>query len=362
MCATVEDAYNKIKTGTYDLVLIDVATPAFRGIQLLQRLRREGNRISVIALSTDLREDRRLTNRALELGVDDLICKPVGMNLKDRNFRKSLLLALHGQVQHKQTSEERTSHRKNTAMGPEERGRMHQSLGKEQRQYMTAKDQVNGKGIAERREEAVMNKRERSPGESKPKRKHQLIALTCSTGGPQALHVVLPMLPADLRVPMVVVQHMPEGFTGPLAERLNQLSAVRVKEAEEGEVLEPGVVYIAPGGRHLEVADDQGKGDYIHLTMDPPINSLRPCADVMFHSLKNTSYSEIICVVLTGMGSDGTKGITELNKHKKIYCISESESSCVVYGMPKSIAGTGLANEVVPINEIADAIIKKVEE
>jgi two-component system chemotaxis response regulator CheB len=170
------------------------------------------------------------------------------------------------------------------------------------------------------------------------------------------------MLPADLRVPMVVVQHMPEGFTGPLAERLNQLSAVRVKEAEEGEVLEPGVVYIAPGGRHLEVADDQGKGDYIHLTMDPPINSLRPCADVMFHSLKNTSYSEIICVVLTGMGSDGTKGITELNKHKKIYCISESESSCVVYGMPKSIAGTGLANEVVPINEIADAIIKKVEE
>ena len=184
------------------------------------------------------------------------------------------------------------------------------------------------------------------------------MAIASSTGGPQALRVCLPMLPKHLGVPVVIVQHMPKGFTASLAERIDEVSNVTVREAKEGEVLQKDTVYIAPGGWHLEVKEKSGRLTN-HLSDAPPIGNLRPCADVMFHSLAKLSARRILCVVLTGMGSDGTEGISYLGAYKEIYCITQSADTCVVYGMPKAADQAGLSCESAPITEIASAIAKR---
>ena len=189
--------------------------------------------------------------------------------------------------------------------------------------------------------------------------KFGIIALACSTGGPQALHTLIPMLPEHLGVPMVILQHMPSGFTNSLAERLDNMSKIKVKEATNGELLLPDVVYIAQGGKHFEVDTDRS-GNLISKVYDgPPINNLRPNADVMYKSLIDTNIDKVICVVLTGMGSDGAKGIEALKEKKEIYCITQNEETCVVYGMPRAVELNGLSDASVPLNKIAQTISKK---
>ena len=188
----------------------------------------------------------------------------------------------------------------------------------------------------------------------------KLIALACSTGGPKSLQSVIPYLDRNMDAPMVLVQHMPIGFTKSMAERLNELSKVRVKEAEENDVLKNGWVYVAPGGSHLEVVASKDGTHKIHLSDAPAIGGLRPCANVMYKSLKRSAYDQIVCVVLTGMGADGTEGIRELNRAKPIYVIAQDEPTCVVYGMPKAIAEAGLVDEVVPLTNIPKRIINQV--
>ena len=153
---------------------------------------------------------------------------------------------------------------------------------------------------------------------------------------------------------------MPKGFTSSLAQRLNELSHVTVKEAEEGDVIRKGWVYIAPGGRHIRV-DSKGTDYVIRLSDEDPVEGLRPCANIMYDSLTKSRFDEITCVVLTGMGADGTKGIKNLkDAGRPIHVIGQDEQSCVVYGMPKALAQAGLTDEVVPLNQIADAITKNV--
>ena len=189
--------------------------------------------------------------------------------------------------------------------------------------------------------------------------KFGIIALACSTGGPQALHTLIPMLPEHLGVPMVILQHMPSGFTNSLAERLDNMSKIKVKEATNGELLLPDVVYIAQGGKHFEVDTDRS-GNLISKVYDgPPINNLRPNADVMYKSLIDTNIDKVMCVVLTGMGSDGAKGIEALKEKKEIYCITQNEETCVVYGMPRAVELNGLSDASVPLNKIAQTISKK---
>ena len=158
---------------------------------------------------------------------------------------------------------------------------------------------------------------------------------------------------------MVLVQHMPVGFTKSLADRLNETSKVTVKEAEEGDTLQKGWVYIAPGGKHLEVVCTGGK-HVVHISDAPPIGGLRPCANVMYRSLMQSTYDEIICVVLTGMGGDGTDGITQLSTKKKIYVIAQDRETSVVYGMPKMIFEAGMVDVVQPLEKVADAITRNV--
>ena len=190
--------------------------------------------------------------------------------------------------------------------------------------------------------------------------KNKLVALACSTGGPKSLQQVIPMLPGNLDAGVVLVQHMPAGFTASLAARLNEMSAINVKEAADGDVIKKGWVYIAPGGKHIRVKK-KGSDCVIALSDEAPIEGLRPCANIMYESLAECNYDEITCVVLTGMGADGTNGIKALSRSRKnLYVISQDEETCVVYGMPKAIANTGLVNEVVPLNRVAEAITKNV--
>lgn len=189
---------------------------------------------------------------------------------------------------------------------------------------------------------------------------NKLVALVCSTGGPKALQSVVPKLPKNLAAPVLIVQHMPAGFTDTMAHRLNELSEIKVKEAQEGDVLKNGMVYIAKGGTHLAVREEHGKVS-IYFDDTPPIGGLKPCGNIMYSSICNLfCYDEIVCVVLTGMGADGTKGITELAGHKKIHVIAQDEKSSTVYGMPKAIYESGLTDVVCDLNKIAEEITKKV--
>jgi hypothetical protein len=205
--------------------------------------------------------------------------------------------------------------------------------------------------------EKVVLRRNTEPVRSRNK----LVALACSTGGPKALQSVIPYLPKNLDAPMVLVQHMPAGFTKSMADRLNEVSDIHVKEAEDGDVLKKGTIYIAPGGKHMEIKKSPDGSHKIRLNDElPPIGGLKPCADITYDSLRTCGYDQIVCVVLTGMGADGTKGIKSLAKSKPVYVISQNAETCVVYGMPKSIAETGLVNEVVPLTQVAQTITKNV--
>lgn len=187
----------------------------------------------------------------------------------------------------------------------------------------------------------------------------RLVAIVSSTGGPRALQNVIPMLPANLAAPVLAVQHMPEGFTGTLAARLNQLSAINVKEAENGEPVKAGCAYIAKGGKHL-LFGNGSTGPHIVLDDSDPVVGLKPCGNNMYKSLCGAPYDEIVCVVLTGMGADGTHGIVELARHNRIFVIAQDENSSTVYGMPRAVYERGLVDVVCDIHNIADEIVKKV--
>ncbi len=186
----------------------------------------------------------------------------------------------------------------------------------------------------------------------------QLVAIASSTGGPQALHNLIPMIPKDFPVPIVIVQHMPKGFTDSLAKRITEYSQIPMKEAVDGEELKAATAYIAPGGRHFEVYEESGILR-ARVYDGEPVNNLRPCADVMYESLKYISVPDILCAVLTGMGADGTEGIKSLRKEKHLYVITQDQNTCVVYGMPKAAYSAGLSDEQQPIGSIANSIARK---
>lgn len=187
----------------------------------------------------------------------------------------------------------------------------------------------------------------------------KIVALASSTGGPKALQEFIPLLPLNLNAPMCIVQHMPSGFTKALADRLNDISAIRVKEAEEGERLENGCVYISKGGMHLNI-HRVGPNYKIHYSDEPHREGVKPCANYMYESLINSNFDEIICVVLTGMGADGTAGIKSLNEHKKTTILVQNEETCTVFGMPKAVIKAGLADEGHDLQTLAVEIIQNV--
>ena len=185
------------------------------------------------------------------------------------------------------------------------------------------------------------------------------VAIASSTGGPKALQSLIPFLPAELDAPVFIVQHMPAGFTEALSIRLDQLSGLSVKEAAEGDAAEKGHAYLARGGRHMEIRKKAGK-ETLHYMDEPPREGVRPCANYMYESLMDSNYDEIICVLLTGMGADGTEGIRHLKEKKKVTVIAQDEETCTVYGMPKSVVQAQLADKILPLTQIAGEITKNV--
>lgn len=293
-----------------NLIFLDINMPIMDGVELLKEMKREKLEIPTIVFSTIAERSSAETIEALSLGAIDFLKKPENILVNMDSFREKVYRIL--------------------AVLEEE----------------------------EAETEAVLK-----PVVYKPHKPHRqsksghgkLVALACSTGGPRALQEVIPLLPANLDAPMLIVQHMPEGFTASLAQRLDTMSAVTVEEAAEGEVLRKGHVYIAKGGNHMRIVYEHGQ-HRIQLGKDEPVSGLRPYANYMYESLIQSDYHEIICVVLTGMGADGTKGIEKLNRKKNIYVISQDKETSTVYGMPKMVAQAGLTDEVVSLNQVADAI------
>lgn len=183
-----------------------------------------------------------------------------------------------------------------------------------------------------------------------------VVGLATSTGGPEALTHVIPRLPANFPLPIVLVQHMPPLFTQSLAQSLNNKSLVTVKEGQPGDILLPGHVYIAPGGKHMVVRSINNK-PVLAMNEDPPEQSVRPAADVLFRSLADyPGRRAVLSVVMTGMGEDGLAGIKLLNV-SGTYCLTQSEDTCVVYGMPRAVDAAELSNEQVSLNKIADRMV-----
>lgn len=187
----------------------------------------------------------------------------------------------------------------------------------------------------------------------------KIVAIASSTGGPKALQQLIPLLPSNLKAPVLIVQHMPAGFTEALSKRLDTLSPLSVKEAEDGDVIQQGSVYVARGGRHMKVAKNAGKY-VIRYSDEPAREGVRPCANYMYESLADSDYDEVVCAVLTGMGADGTAGIKNLMEKKRLTVYAQDEESCAVYGMPRSIVLAGLTPKGIPLAQIAQEIIKNV--
>ncbi len=314
-------------------VLCDINMPGMDGISLLRIAKDEGMRPPFIMCSSS--NDAQDTIAALEFGAIEFIKKPENIYRHGQFFDSRVLRAL-------QAAEE-----------------VYNKTGVQQR-TVTYSEAVSPLRVPKKEPVKQVQERLRVTSSKANKNGHsKLVALVCSTGGPRALQYVIPKLPKNLAAPVLIVQHMPVGFTASLAARMNELSEIRVKEAEEGERITNGVCYIAKGGTHLAVTTEPGVTK-IKFDDTPPIVGLKPCGNIMYNSLHDVSYDEIVCVVLTGMGADGTKGIQELSKHKPIYVIAQDEKSSTVYGMPKAIYESGLTDCVCDINKIAEEIVKKV--
>lgn len=182
-----------------------------------------------------------------------------------------------------------------------------------------------------------------------------LVAIGVSTGGPPAVQKVLSSLPKDFPASIVIAQHMPAAFTGPFAKRLDGVCQVSVKEAETGDRLMPGHVFVAPGGKHLKVVQ-RGTRTEIEITGDPADALYKPSANVLCGSAGEAGGRRSLGVILTGMGSDGLEGVKIL-KQKGGRALAQSDATCVVYGMPKAIVDAGLADEIVDIDDMAQAIM-----
>ena len=196
-----------------------------------------------------------------------------------------------------------------------------------------------------------------SPGKFQSAGK-KLVVIGTSTGGPQALQEVITRLPKNLPCGVVVVQHMPAGFTKSLADRLNSISSIAVKEAVNDEIIKAGQVYIAPGDFHLRIFPAPGGERKIVLSQEPRVGNLRPTVNYMFESAAQFG-RDLVSVIMTGMGSDGCEGMKKIKAYGG-YSIAQNEDTCVVYGMPKAVVDSGLADEIKPLDKIAEAIVNAV--
>jgi two-component system chemotaxis response regulator CheB len=311
-----------LKKNSYDAVVLDINMPRMDGITMLKELQKLKIKAKIMMASTDTKEGAKVTMDALDLGALDFVHKPDrASECRGEDFAKTFINTLAAVADSKAPVSVKS---------------------------FSIDDAKEAKKVVE----LVSKSASKITG-------NRIVAVASSTGGPRALQAVIPKLPKNLKTPVVLVQHMPEGFTASLAERLDSLSEIKVKEAAEGDILQPGTVYISRGGKHMHIVKSGGKST-IHYMDGPTREGVRPCANFMYESLMESDYDEICCVVMTGMGADGTEGIKNLKTKKKVHVIGQEESTCTVYGMPKAVATAGLVDQVVKLDDIAREIIMNV--
>ncbi|KIL47737.1 chemotaxis protein CheY [Jeotgalibacillus campisalis] len=331
-----EDALTKIQLLRPDVLTMDVQMPVLNGLESLKKIM-ENQPLPVIMLASSTKEGAEDTLKAMDYGAVDFISKPSGtISLDLYKVKKELVekvYAAAGAVPRKQ-----------------DKFSSHPLIER------SVKHQKNNKALQEQVSKNKENGQQFPLGVCK-----KVVLIGTSTGGPRALQKVISHLPWDFPAPVVIVQHMPAGFTQSLASRLHDISPLIVKEAEHEEKLQSGTVYIAPGGYHVSFSQS-GHAVEIILTKEPPRAGHRPSIDVMLESAAKLKNIKKIVVIMTGMGTDGSKGLVQLTHRDLIGVIAEAKETCVVHGMPKAAVATGLVNEVIPLPLIAKKIVEYLED
>ena len=355
------EGFKLIVARHYDAVVLDVYMPRMTGLEMLREMQKSNVHANVMMASTTTAEGAKETLDALELGAIDFIKKPENVaDARHDEFRERFLEILDV------VASSRASFRRTPVSPATDTKRTFSAR-------IDINDHTKGESDIKRLERAGVSRTGHTLAAAQSTtssiqistRKHdkvageKIVAIASSTGGPRALQDVIPKLPANLNAPVLLVQHMPKGFTKSLADRLNDTSPITVTEAAEGDIIEKGHVYIAPGGKHMKLRK-KGASYEIILTDEPNREGVKPCANYMYESLMDSDFAEVTCAVLTGMGADGTVGIKALSNKKKTYIVAQDEETSTVYGMPKAIAKTGLCNDVVPLLQVAEQIIKNV--
>ena len=313
------EAINQVNILKPDIVTMDIEMPIMNGIEALKEIMKN-NPIPVIMLSSLTSDGADATLTCLELGAVDFIQKPSSVfRINADDLKKELISKI------------------NTAARVDLN--------------------IKNRDIHVSKPLSFYNSRKLPP---RDKEKNQnLILIGTSTGGPRALQDVIPLMPKDIPASILIVQHMPPGFTKSLAERLNHISHITVKEAENNEKLLPGYVYIAPGNYHLKINSKSNMDIFIELTQEQSVSGHRPSVDVLFESVANNIAKNIIAVVMTGMGSDGANGAKKLKEQTDCYVMAQDESTSIVYGMPRSAVNAGVVDHIAPLNEITNHILKR---
>ncbi len=305
-----DEALEKVRTLSVDVVTLDVEMPRMDGLEALSRIM-ESNPTPCVMLSAHTRVGAKTTLDAMDSGAFDFVLKPSGtISLDIEKIRGELIAKIR------------------------------------------AASKVDPEVLKTRERAAPAVPRE---GWVRVGASKAVVTIGASTGGPRAISEILPRLPGDFPASILIVQHMPVGFTRSFAERLDEESQLTVREARDGDPISPGQVLIGRAGVHLEVAPNKG-GEVVRLTKSPPRLGVRPSADVMMASAARIYGSRTLGVVLTGMGKDGRDGVKAIKRSKGM-TIAEDESTCVVFGMPKAAISTGCVDEVVPLGRIPETIM-----
>ncbi|PYQ48592.1 MAG: chemotaxis response regulator protein-glutamate methylesterase [Acidobacteria bacterium] len=307
------DGYEKACLLRPDVVTLDVKMPRMDGLEALRRIMTECP-TAVLLLSSQTKEGADVTLRGLELGAMDFVDKS----------------SVQGHMNLLSLAEELQAKVRALASVPRAR--------------------LPGVSVVHELEPAarVVPRAERA----------QVVVIGTSTGGPPALQAIIPRLPEDLPSAVLVVQHMPVGFTRSLAERLDARSGLRVREARDGDAVAPGAVLIAPAGRHMKVRR-RGREMRVWLDDEPRAALHRPSVDVLMASVAKAYGPRALGIVLTGMGSDGVEGLRAIRGSGGL-TLAESEESCVIYGMPKAAVEAGVVDRSVPLGRVADEILSAV--
>jgi two-component system chemotaxis response regulator CheB len=306
------DGLGKVKALSPDVVTLDIEMPNKNGLEVLEELMRT-HPLPVIMVSSLTQEGAQVTLKALSLGCVDFVGKPSGaISLDIKSVAADLI--------------EKVVMAKSARLRP---------LSKTK-----AADMLPRPAVPRLR-----------PG------RREILAIAASTGGPMALQQLIAALPRNFPLPIVITQHMPKDFTASFAKRLDSLSELSVAEAAEGMPLRPGLAVVAPGGAHLIVKRRIPGGVFCGLSDAPPVLSVKPSANIMFLSVADEFGGNVLGVILTGMGRDGTDGAAVLHS-KGAYIIAESQETCVVYGMSRAAVEAGVVDELLPLPYIADALVR----